>query len=296
MRHVSVLLFLAVGVVGATACEAPIVLVRPEGQPTYISPQSSMTAELESMFGASPAPGAILVIDSSARTGAWLSPDSTLSVAEVALLYGAETGAGFEYIGPDHCAPPDLPLDLDLRSGPERQPGDLIGLDDPARPVEDLFPDESPLALQPRSGLWQARLGKTQLRGCPAMMRQAFPHSPGALPAEWLTPRPLQFSRPFHPDQLALSRTLAGEGLGSVSWRALADNSWQAEVMPQIFAQIPTDQGSGSSMIWMLSVEGPDRIDHVVEVKLVFPAEAAAVMGGDGCSMISFNQWIRVGD
>ena len=93
-----------------------------------------------------------------------------------------------------------------------------------------------------------------------------------------------------------MSRTLTGAGLGQVSWGPAGDNTWQAEVMPQIFGQIPAGQGTGSSMIWTLKVQGPDRIDHSVVLDIVFPAEAAQALGSKGCKMITDNQWVRVGD
>lgn len=282
----------------ARACEPPVIVIGASGQPEYISPEQNRTAEMEGLFGPAPDPEAMLVVDTRSRTGWWVPKGSDLGPVDVALTLGADTTHGFVYSGPDHCAPPDVPIDTGLREGP-RVPGggtDLFVPGDPGRAPEELFPAPEAGGLQPRPGLWQARLGETRLEGCPAMMAQAFAQSPGALPAEWLKPRALDFTPPFHPDQLEMSRTLAGEGMGAVRWSAVGQRTWQAEVMPQIFGQIPAGEGGGSKMVWTLSVVAEDRIDHSVLVDIVLPAAAAQVLGGNGCKMISNNQWIRVGD
>lgn len=282
MRGFLVGAILIAGAASASACEPPVIMIGADGRPEYISPNRDVTAELESMFGPAPSEGAIMVISARERSGQWLPSGSRLGPHDVALLFGANADAGFLYTGPDECAPPDLPLDPLL---PEKPPG----------LPEDLFPDEPALGTQPRSGLWQARLGETRLEGCPPMIASAFAQSPGALPAEWLAPRALSFGRPFHPDQLEMSRTLAGEGLGAVNWSATGPATWTAKVMPEIFGQIPAGQGGGSKMTWTMTVIDADRIDHAVVLDIVFPPEAAQVLGGKGCAMTTDNQWIRVG-
>lgn len=295
MQRILALICLTIGT-KAAACEAPVIVVGADEQPHYISPQRDALTGIEARFGAPAVPGSTLVVDARTRNGWWVSPQSSLTPAEMALLAGADTSRGFRYRGPDGCAPPDLPLDPELPVSGPALPRLLPDPDTPGTPPEDLFPDQPDLAVQPRSGLWQARLGQTRLQGCPAAMAQSFPKSPGALPPEWRKPRPLTFRRPFHPDQLALSKTLTANGLGQVAWTPSGKNAWQAEVMPQIFAQIPATQGGGSRMVWTLTVKDPDRIDHSVVLDIVLPAAAAQVLGSTKCRMITDNQWLRTGD
>ena len=188
MRSFLSLSFLAAGAGAALACEPPVISIGANGQPEYISPDRDVTAEMEIIFGPSPAPGSTLVIDARNRTGRWLPPDSGFGPADVGLLFGVDDSNGFLYSGPDDCAPPDLPMDPDFPPGTHGGPEDLFAPADPGKKPEDLFPDEASPGLQPSSGLWQARLGRTDLQGCPAMIAQAFPRSPGALPADWLAP------------------------------------------------------------------------------------------------------------
>lgn len=265
----------------ALGCEPPVIMIGADGQAEYISPTRDLSADLEAMFGAAPVAGSTMVIDARDRSGRWMPPGSDLTPMEIAVLFGGETASGFRYSGPEHCAPPDLPLALP--PGPDQLP-------------EDLFPDEAAAGPQPRSGQWQARLGQTQLQDCPKMIAQAFPQSPGALPEEWLSPRALAFFAPFHPDQLALSRTLAGQGLGSVTWRPAGPGSWQAEVAPELFSRMPADEGAGSKMIWTLTVTSPELINHSVALNVVFPAAAAQILGSKSCTMTTDNQWLRIGD
>ncbi|WP_436644440.1 hypothetical protein [Microbaculum sp. FT89] len=151
--------------------------------------------------------------------------------------------------------------------------------------------------IQPRSGLWQARLGEARLEGCPAMMQQFLPRSPGALPAEWTQPRRLTLKVPFHPDQLALTRSLSADGRSIVIWRNAGDDAWQTEVFPDLFGQIPAGQGRGSKMTWRLTVRSESEIDHVSTIHIALPAEAAAVMGSAAdCRLYSANSWVRVGE
>ncbi|MCT8973509.1 hypothetical protein [Microbaculum marinisediminis] len=151
--------------------------------------------------------------------------------------------------------------------------------------------------IQPRSGLWQARLGETRLEGCPAVMQQLLPGSTGALPAEWTQPRRLKFKVPFHPDQLPLTRSLSADGRSLVIWRNAGDDAWQTEVFPELFGQIPAGLDRGSKMTWRLTVRSESEIDHVSTVHIALPAEAAAVMGSaSDCRFYSANSWVRVGD
>lgn len=152
--------------------------------------------------------------------------------------------------------------------------------------------------IQPRSGLWQARLGETRPQGCPAILSSMFAAGmPGHMPPELTTPRKLTFEVPFHPDQLELTKSLAASGLSTVNWRTAGEDSWRADIMSDIFAQIPGGPGKGSGMEWRLSVKATDRIDHNVTVTIALPAEAAALMGMSGdCRITSDNQWVRVGD
>lgn len=151
--------------------------------------------------------------------------------------------------------------------------------------------------IQPRSGRWQARLGETRLDGCPAVMQNAFPKSPGALPAEWRQPRRLTFDVPFHPDQLELTRSLSANGKSRITWRNAGDDAWRTEVFPELFGQIPAGQGKGSKMSWTLTVASETEIEHTTMLDIALPAAMSQLTGGARSRrMTSENRWLRVGD
>ena len=152
--------------------------------------------------------------------------------------------------------------------------------------------------IQPRSGMWQAEIGATELVGCPAILRQYFPGSPGALPAETAVPRRLDFDVPFHPEDLALTRAFEGTGLGDVTWRSVSDDAWEAEILGDAFAGLPAFGDRRSALIWRLTLMAEDRIGHLSSVTIAFPDELRTVLGegADTCRAISRNAWVRVGD
>ncbi|MBR0556882.1 hypothetical protein J5J10_14435 [Ciceribacter sp. L1K23] len=265
----------------AADCNTPVISIDANGRAEFISPERDVTRDMESFFGEAPGPDVILVVDARARQGTWIA---RTELPGVLAGFGA-TSDGFLYSGPSHCLPPGLPVDLPENN---RQPEELP----PGKPPIDLFP-----GVEPQSGLWQVRLGDTRLEGCPPLMQQVFPKSAGALPAEWLAPRRLDFEAPFHPDQLEMSRKLAAEGLSQIDWRAAGEDAWQAEIFSNLFGQIPAGQGAGSKMTWRLTLKSETEIEHVATVHIVLPIEASAVLGGsENCRMVSRNQWVRVSD
>lgn len=266
----------------AFACNTPVMIIGADGRPTYVSPERDVTSDLESLFGAAPAAGSILVVDARDRTGRWLAPGSENTLDEIAVLMGAE-GNGFGYSGPGECVPKTLLLD------PERH----------GKPVDPitLFPDEPATEGQPRSGLWQAQLGATKLEGCPPVMQGAFPKSAGALPAEWLQPRRVAFRSPFHPDQLEMSRTLAKGARSQLRWKSTGKGQWRAEVLPELFDQMLAGEGGGSKMIWTLTLVNDGEFRHETVLDIALPAIMMQTMGGGShCRMISRNKWVRVGN
>ncbi|MGY4749318.1 hypothetical protein ACVNHC_05600 [Pannonibacter sp. Q-1] len=286
---------LALVPVAAEACHPPVVVIGADRTPSYLSPDRNLTGELEALFGTAPDGLATLIVDVPNRTGYWLSRQGGLPLTDAMVLLGADTA--FRYGGPDNCAPQDVELVL-LPGGKPFNPIELFPDPDPFpdRPIE-LFPGEAGHGPQPLSGLWQARLGETRLEGCPPMIQHAFPQSPAALPSELTAPRRLEFKVPFHPDQLEITRSLSAGGSSPVVWRNAGTDSWQTEVFPQLFDQIPAGQGAGSKLNWNLTVKSRAQIDHVSTLQIVLPKEAAAVMGNTAhCRMISRNAWVRVGD
>ncbi|OCW57074.1 hypothetical protein [Hoeflea olei] len=262
-------------------CHDPVISIDADGQAEFISPDRDVTRDMESFYGASPGPGSILVVDARTRRGTWIAPTD---LPGVLAGFGAESD-GFVYAGPSHCLPPGLPVDL---PDPKRSPEELP----PGKLPIELFP-----GIEPQSGLWQARLGDTRLDGCPALLQQAFPASPGALPAEWLAPRKLEFEKPFHPDQLEMTGRLSAEGLSRIAWRSAGENAWTTDVFPELFGEIPAGQGAGSKLTWQLTLKSASEIEHLSTLEIVLPREAAAVLGGSGnCRMVSRNHWVRVSD
>lgn len=145
----------------------------------------------------------------------------------------------------------------------------------------------------PRNGTWRAEIGASRIEGCPAMMRQMFAQSPGALPGQVGAPGQLEFSCPFHPDTLELSRQTG------VRWTPNGPNRWTTtDLGAQAFAMIPQGEGGGSHIRWDLTVLSPDEIDFTRSIEVILPAEAAAVLGTapEGCRVTGSDRWIRVGD
>lgn len=193
------------------------------------------------------------------------------------------------YKGPSHCRPRDIPWEFDDPANPGRAPIELPDGQPIAEPIE-LFPDEPS---GPLSGLWRAEIGPTKMEGCPAMMRNAFPGSPGALPGMTGETRRMDFANPFHPDTLELSRT------AGVRWRADGPGRWvTTDLAAEAFAQIPVGQGGGSKIVWTLTLVSPEEMSFRRAIEIVLPNEAAAVMGvsPDGCRVTGTDRWIRVGN
>lgn len=258
----------------ALGCNPPTILIGANGDATYMSPASDTRPVLEDIFGEAPGPDRILVVDSRDRRGYWMER-SDLGALQV-MMNTSEPYPRFT--GPDECRPPEIPLDL-----PDGRPIEA--------PIE-LFPDETS-DRGPRSGLWRAEIGPTEMEGCPAMMQNAFPGSPGALPGMTGEARRLDFSTPFHPDSLEMSQ------ISGVRWTADGPDRWvTTDLGADAMRQIPQGQGGGSRIVWRLTVISPEEISFRRVIEIVLPAEAAALMGAspDGCRVMGTDRWLRVGD
>ncbi len=151
--------------------------------------------------------------------------------------------------------------------------------------------------LQPKSGLWQARIGAVDIRGCPAIMEEVFPISPGALSGQTNAPRRITFDIPFHPDNLDLTENFEAQGGGAVNWVEISENSWKAEIFPEYFGELPPGMNGESKLTWTLTLKSETEIEHLSVVTIAFPAELVAVLGGDGdCQALTQGTWTRVGD
>ncbi len=273
MRHA--LAGLALGLASpALACEPPTIIVNADGTAEWIVTENTNRTALEDFFGPAPSPAHMLVVTTSNRTGIWVDPRS--DPLEIAAAFGAD---GFAYSGPEECIPPDLPRNLD--DIPE------------THPIE-LFPDAATAcAGGPRSGTWRAEIGATRMEGCPAMMQQAFPQSAGALPGMTGERRWMEFSCPFNPDALELSRN------AGVRWQPAGAKRWvTTDMAADAFRQIPAGQGGGSQIRWEMTAVSPNEITFGRSIEIVLPAEAAAIMGAspEGCRVTGTDRWIRVGD
>src|SRR6056297_707290 len=271
----------------AEACNTPTVVVGRDGTAQYVSPQTDNRAELEVVFGTAQTDESILVFDARDGQGTWVSK-SDLSLIGI----GFNTrDAELVYSGPPECRPPELPIALP-GGAPMGEPAELFPDGDPGTQPIDLFPDET-AGGGPRSGLWRAEIGPTEIIGCPAMMRSAFPASAGALPGMTGDARPMSFTNPFHPDTLEMSHIMG------VRWNAAGENRWiSTDLGAEASAQIPAGEGAGSRIVWTLTVISAEELRFERTVEIVLPAAAAAVMGisADGCRVIGEDRWIRVGD
>lgn len=248
----------------AAECTPATIHFSESGPAEFTVPDADEAALRQREHGAAPGADHVLVIHDG--DGYWV-PTSELNAVQVVLGTGADS---FVYEGPDHCAPKDLPLDMEL-SQPEAA--------------------KAPLAsgLQPRSGLWKLEASPVTFEGCPEMIAQSLPANMVALPAEATTPQRLTFGDPFHPDQLAMNQYASG-------WKATGPGRWETRAMEHVFAQSPTYNGRQSYLQWSLTVRGEEQISHRSELYVVIPPQAIAVFKTDHCAAISTGNWIRVGD
>ena len=275
--------------VAAFACVDPIVTIGQDGMARYVVNDTVRAESLrfvQPKIGDPPEGRPILFVDLRVNQASWISSDQLMQAHDA---YDA-AGDGFLYTGPDECTPRDVPIEL----GEEAGPGP-IDLPEGRAPIE-LFPDD-PTGLHPLSGLWQATAGPLTSTGCPPMIASNLAAAAPALPAEALQPRRLSFATPFHPDQLEMTEVFQRGMQTQLVWQSVGPASWRAAVVPEIFNQIPSGQGGGSEMTWTLTVISQGEITHAVDIRIVLPAAAAAMMGGgDTCRVSSVNAWRRVGD
>jgi hypothetical protein len=262
----------------AQDCGQPILMIREDGLPVYTMPSKEIydatREQVRHVMGDPPGDRTILVINIRTNQAAWVAR-SQLSAALNA--FDASLHDSLVYEGPDHCRPKDIPWTFFDPAEPGREP--IV-----------LFPDE---AILPRSGLWRAEIGPTQMTGCPAMMRDAFPVSAGALPGMTGGTRRMTFADPFHPDTLDMSRT------AGVRWAAAGANRWTStDLAADAFAQIPQGEGGGSRIVWTFTVVSPERITFERSIELILPAVATATLGvsSNGCRVTGTDRWVRVGD
>lgn len=277
--------------VATVACVDPIVAIGEDGMARYIVDAEVRDASMRFVkpkIGTPPEGRPILFVDVRVNQASWISSDQLMTAHSV---YDA-SGDGFLYTGPDECTPRNVPIELPVGKGPAS-----IDLPTGRAPVE-LFPNEpTVMGLEPLSGLWQATAGPVTSTGCPSMIASNLAAASPSLPAEALRPRRLTFQSPFHPEQLEMTEVFQRGMQSELGWQSAGPASWRTEVVPKIFAQISSDYGSGSSMIWTLTVRSQTEIAHAVDIRIVLPAAARAVMGSRGdCRVSSVNAWRRIGD
>jgi len=256
----------------ALACNSPVITIDTNSQASWTSPKNDVRAYLEDLIGPAPTKDAIAIFDARTRSGQWAA-EGSLSPSEVIVLTGADS-SGFTYKGPDHCAPRIAEMPLPEGNG---------------RPPIELFPDEPSSDLQPRPGLWQAKLGETQMEGCPSMLQGVFPMA-GKLPAEMLEPRRLDFTPPFHPKQLPNAGQLRGK------WTATGKQKWQMnfDTLPGMNTEMP----GGTKVTWDLTVINPTEMQHLSTVHVKLPDEMTSILGSgtNDCRVFTKSAWVRLAD
>lgn len=250
------------GLPAAQDCPPPSITIAADGSAEYRVPGAAERAARDTAHGPAPGPDHALLIRGDE---AYWIPRRELAAAQVVLGSAAER---FRYVGPDHCAPRGLAIEI--AETPEAAPGSG--------------------GIQPQSGLWSLDVSPLRFEGCPAVIRDGFPVDMAALPVEAREPRPLVFEAPFHPGQLSMSREV------STDWQAQGENRWQTRAMDEVFAQAPSYGGRRSELLWTLTVESPGRITHRSEMHVVLPPEAASLFGTTDCSGVTTAVWTRVGD
>lgn len=282
----------------ALACNPPVLSVN-NGTLTYSIPSTDVYGNGNiAAFVDNFQPGKTLLIDAVNRN-TFMIDLSENSLSEIQVSMGAET---IVFDGPNECHPRELRQQEDLFPGPEASPAptsDRETLPDKSGPAPiELFPDDPGFGLQPRSGLWKAHAGTPVMSGCPALMQTYASRLAEPVPAEDLQPRRLDVVRPFHPNQLAMTHEMQAGFNTRIDWKPLGQQSWQAEVFSDLFAQIPSGEGAGSKMVWTLTVLSETDIEHHVTIQIALPDVAAQMMGsGNGdCRVALTNLWRRVGD
>lgn len=250
-------------------CNTPIVTMKKGQAPQYHVPGDAELADAVKTHGDPGFGDKVLLIDEADGAGYWID---RAGIEDAAFLLGADPN-GFRYSGPDHCAPKDLPVNLD--EIPEKSPVPVIA------------PNGIP---QPKTGTWRLEMGQPQVQECPPMMRQSISVPPDPALASEMGPRHLQIVEPFHPDQLEMTRKM------NVRWKKIGPASWQTEAMRDVFANLPQDAGQGSSLVWQLTTLSPNKMEHLVRLTIALPAEAAAALGGDRCVMETVSHWLRIAD
>lgn len=284
---------LKVSVALAQACTNVIFAVREDGIPFYYHPDPQTYQTVLERVSAragkpedQPLNRTIAAVDLRKGRMGWINKNEFDYIRRT---WDVSPDVDLVYKGPDHCRPRDIEFAPFHPDTPGREPIELPEGQPIREPIE-LFPDE---LSGPSSGLWRAETGPTEMDGCPAMMRNAFRASPGALPGMTGEARRLEFSSPFHPDTLEMSKT------SGVRWQADGDNRWvTTDLGAAAFRQIPQGQGGGSQIVWTLTVISPEEISFRRVIEIVLPAEAAVLMGAspDGCRVTGTDRWLRVGD
>lgn len=257
-------LLLLPATLSAAECLPATIRFSDKGTAEYIVPDADEATLRHRDYGSAPSADHLLVTYEG--DGYWV-PRQDLDAAQVVLGLGVDS---FHYIGPDHCAPNDLPIALDLTPTGDQ----VVSID---------------TGVQPKSGLWKLEATPVTFEGCPAIMTQSMPANMVALPAEATTPQRLTFASPFHPDQLQMNAYAS-------QWKVTTPGNWETRAMEHVFAQSPAYGGKRSYLQWTLTVNSPDRISHRSEMHVVLPPEAIAVFKTDHCAAISTGNWIRVGD
>lgn len=268
----------------------PIIAIRADGVPFYTHQEpdvyQAVVDAVRPRIGDRSAEFPILALDTRNNAVAWVNRSQLKGFVDIT---EASLRENLVYKGPTHCRPKDIPWEFDDPAYPGREPIPLPTGQPIPEPI-DLFPEESS---GPRGGLWRAEIGPTEMIGCPAMMRDAFPASAGALPGMTGDTRRMSFADPFHPDTLEMSQTTG------VRWNAAGENRWiSTDLGAEAFAQIPTGEGGGSRIVWTLTVISHEEMRFERSIKIILPAVAAAAMGisADGCRVIGEDRWVRVGD
>lgn len=249
------------GLLAAQECPPPTISIAADGSAEFRVPDAEALAARDAAHGAAPGSDHALLIRGDEAY--WIGRDD-LAAARVAL---GEAVGRLRYVGPDHCAPRGLGIEIAETS--EVAPGGGI---------------------QPLSGVWSLEVRPLSFEGCPAVIRDGFPVDMAALPVEAREAQSLVFEVPFHPGQLRMSREV------STDWQAQGENRWQTSAMEEVFAQAPSHGGRRSELLWTLTVESPGRITHRSEMHVVLPPEAASLFGTTDCSGVTTAVWTRVGD
>jgi len=131
-----------------------------------------------------------------------------------------------------------------------------------------LFSTMSLADINPKDGLWKAKMTSNKVTGCPSMMKSMLDKQGMKEMSKNVT-----FDKPFHP------RSLFKES-GQLTWKKIGKNKWEA-VMNQSNNGVSIN-GMSVSITWSVGVVSDTKMNVSSNVSMTLPTQMSAMLGGSG--------------